>query len=165
MPINYSSYAHIIEKGMNKRNMTGMAKVLFDFMCDQEDIVSGRITKRDIEAGITHKRYTVPDKESIEWFRGEHDVSETLKKGAGEAKIITAAPTYFEKHVIDGLINPQKFEIVIRAMTELIENDKILDSSLKQHWIELLGYEDYSAFLAEIFLYAVPQPNNVVTID
>ena len=24
--INYSSYAHVIEKGMNKRNMTGMQK-------------------------------------------------------------------------------------------------------------------------------------------
>ena len=31
--INYSSYAQAIEKGMSKRNMTGMAKVLFAFMC------------------------------------------------------------------------------------------------------------------------------------
>ena len=28
MWINYSSYAHVIEKGMNKRNMTGMTQVL-----------------------------------------------------------------------------------------------------------------------------------------
>ena len=37
--INYSSYAHVIEKGMNKRNMTGMAKMLFAFMCKHTDIV------------------------------------------------------------------------------------------------------------------------------
>lgn len=35
--INYSSFAQAIEKGMNKRNMTGMAKVLFAFMCDHEE--------------------------------------------------------------------------------------------------------------------------------
>lgn len=31
--IYYSSYAYGIEKGMNKRNRTGMVKMLFDFMC------------------------------------------------------------------------------------------------------------------------------------
>ena len=165
MQINYSSYAHVIEKGMNRRNMTGMAIVLFDFMCDHEEIVSGRITKKDIEAGVTHKRYIVPDKESIEWFRGEHDVAETLKKGAGEAAIIADAAAYFESHVIEGLINPQKLEIVINAMSELIENDEVLDEGLRQRWIGLRDNDDYGGFLAEIFLYAVPQPNCVVTID
>ncbi len=80
MRINYSSYAHVIEKGMNKRNMTGIAQILFKFMCDHEDVVTRRITKKDLEQGITRNRYNVPDKESIEWFRGEHDVAETLKK-------------------------------------------------------------------------------------
>lgn len=123
MQINYSSYVHVIEKGMNRRNMTGMAKVLFEFMCDHEDVVTGRITKKDLEQGIAHKRYIVPDKESIEWFRGQHDVAETLQKGAGNAAIIKDAPKYFDEHVIKGLINPQKLEIVINAMTELIESD------------------------------------------
>ena len=36
--INYSSYAQAVEKGMSKRNMTGMAKVLFAFMCNHEDV-------------------------------------------------------------------------------------------------------------------------------
>ena len=34
------SYTHIIEKGMNKRDMIGMgmAKMLFDFMCKHSDV-------------------------------------------------------------------------------------------------------------------------------
>lgn len=142
-----------------------MVKVLFEFMCDHEDVVTGRITKKDIEQGITRKRYIVPDKESIEWFRGQHDVAETLQKGAGNADIIKEAPKYFDEHVINGLINPQKLEIVINAMTELIESDEILDSDVLEYWIRLRDEADYGAFLANIFLYAVPQPNSGVTID
>lgn len=85
--INYFSYAHVIEKGMNRRNMTGMVKVLFEFMCDHEDVVTGKITKKDLEQGITHKRYIVPDKESIEWFRGQCDVAKTLQKSVGNATL------------------------------------------------------------------------------
>ncbi len=165
MRINYSSYAHVIEKGMNKRNMTGMAQILFKFMCDHEDVVTGRITKKDLEQGITHKRYNVPDRESIEWFRGEHDVAETLKKGAGNSDIIAEAPGYFDENIIDGLINAQKLEIVINAMTELIEGDDILDDQLRERWKDLKEEKDFGTFLAEIFLYAVPQPNCIVTID
>ena len=142
-----------------------MVKVLFEFMCDHEDVVTGRITKKDIEQGITRKRYIVPDKESIEWFRGQHDVAETLQKGAGNADIIKESPKYFDEHVINGLINPQKLEIVINAMTELIESDEILDSDVLEYWIRLRDEADYGAFLANIFLYAVPQPNSGVTID
>ena len=67
--INYSSYAHVTEKGMNKRNMTGMAKMLFAFMCKHKDIVHRRITKKDIEDRNTDLQYHVPDKEAIQWFR------------------------------------------------------------------------------------------------
>lgn len=165
MRINYSSYAHVIEKGMNKRNMTGMAKILFEFMCDHEENVSGRITKKDLDEGVTHKRYIVPDKEAIEWFRGQHDVAETLKSGSGAAAIIADAPKYFEEHVLEGLINPQKIEIVINAMIELINGDDILDASVRKRWLELRDGDDLGTFLAEIFLYAVPQPNSDVTID
>ena len=165
MRINYSSYAHIIEKGMNKRNMSGMARILFEFMCDHEDIVSAKITKEDRENGIVHKRYIVPNKESAEWFRGQHDVAETLKTGAGNPIIISEAPDYFENNVLEGLINAQKIELVINSMTSLIENDEYLDPSLKEHWIDLKNSKDYGAFLAEIFLYAVPQPNVIGIID
>jgi len=165
MRINYSSYAHVIEKGMNRRNMTKMAKVLFEFMCDHEEIVSARITKKDLEEGITHKRYIVPDKESIEWFRGEHDVAETLQKGAGATAIIADAPDYFEDHVLEELINPQKLELVINALVELVKSDDILDATLRENWLELRDNGEFSRFLAEVFLYAVPQPNNTVVND
>lgn len=165
MRINYSSYAHVIEKGMNRRNMTGMAKVLFEFMCDHEDVVTGRITKKDLEQGITHKRYIVPDKESIEWFRGQHDVAETLQKGAGNADIIRDAPGYFDDHVINGLINPQKLEIVINAMSDLIKSDDVVDEDVLDYWLRLRDVSDLGSFLANIFLYAVPQPNSGVMID
>lgn len=36
--INYSSNVHVIEKGMSKRNRTGTAKMLFDFMCKHTDV-------------------------------------------------------------------------------------------------------------------------------
>ncbi len=163
--INYSSYAHVIEKGMNKRNMTGMAKILFDFMCAHENVVSGRITKKDLDSGIEHKMYTVPTKESIEWFKGQHDVAETLKKGASDAVIIAEAPAYFDEKVIDGLINSQKTEIVLNAMVELITSDNELDGDLLNHWLELKENGEFGAFLAEIFLYAVPQNNVVCDID
>lgn len=54
--INYSSYAHVIEKGMNKRNMTGMAKMLFAFISKHTNVVYRRITKKDIEDGNTDLR-------------------------------------------------------------------------------------------------------------
>lgn len=61
--INYSSYAQAIEKGMSKRNMTGMAKVLFAFMCDHEDVVQRRITKADEKRG----NMSIPILVSINW--------------------------------------------------------------------------------------------------
>lgn len=164
MRINYYSYAHVIEKGMNKRNMSGMAKVLFDFMCEHDELVSGRITRIDKENGIFNKPYIVPDKESMEWYKGEHDVAETLKKAAGAPEIIAEAPKYFEEKIIDGLINFQKLEKVINGMCKLIESDDSLDDKLRERWLELKEDEEYASFLAEIFLYAVPQPNCDKTI-
>ena len=97
--INYSSYAQAVEKGMSKRNMTGMAKVLFAFMCNHEDVVQRRITKADEKRGNMDVHYSVPDGEAIEWYRGLRDVSETLRNGAGNTDIIAEAPGYFEEHV------------------------------------------------------------------
>ena len=68
--INYSSYAQAVEKGMSKRNMTGMAKVLFAFMCNHEDVVQRRITKADEKRGNMDVHYSVPDGEAIDWYFG-----------------------------------------------------------------------------------------------
>lgn len=163
--INYSSYAHVIEKGMNKRNMTGMAKMLFAFMCKHTDIVHRRITKKDIEDGNTDLQYHVPDKEAIQWFRGEHDVAEILKAGAGNMVIIAEAPAYFNDVILEDLINPQKTEIVINGMIELIEQAENLNDNLRQSWRQMAEDKDYGDFLANIFLYAVPQPNDLSKID
>jgi len=163
--INYSSFAHVIEKGMNKRNMTGMAKMLFAFMCSHTGVVHKRITKKDIEGGNTDLQYSVPDRESIQWFRGEHDVAETLKDGAGNADIIAEAPAYFSDVILEKLINPQKTEIVIKEMLELIDHAENLDDKLRQTWKQMAADGDYGDFLANVFLYAVPQPNDLSKID
>ena len=164
--INYSSYAQAIEKGMSKRNMTGMAKVLFAFMCDHEDVVKRRITEADIKRGTTDVHYSVPDGEAIQWYRGQHDVSETLRNGAGDTSIIAEAPTYFEEHILNGgLINPQKEEQAIKAVRELVEEAENLDDSLRNNWLEECDNGEYGAFLAHVFLYAVPQANDLSKID
>ncbi len=163
--INYSSFAQALEKGMNRRNMTGMAKVLFDFMCNHEDVVHKRITKADIESGNTDKHYHVPEKESIEWFKGKHDVAETLKDGVGDNSIIAEAPKYFDENVLVGLLNPQKVEQAVNAIKELVISDETLDDNLRQIWLEECENGDEGAFLAHVFLYAVPQPNNLSQMD
>lgn len=163
--INYSLFAQSLEKGMSRRNMTGMAKILFAFMCDHKDVVKRRITKSDIERGNIDTQYSVPDKESIQWFRGEHDVAETLQDGVGNNDIIAEAPKYFEDHVLNGLLNPQKVEQAINSVKELVLNDETLDNNLKQIWLDECENGDEGAFLAHVFLYAVPQPNNFNEID
>ena len=163
--INYSSFAQALEKGMSRRNMTKEAKVLFDFMCNHEDVVHKRITKSDLKSGNTDRHYHVPDKESIEWFRGQHDVAETLKDGAGDNSIIAEAPKHFDEKVLVGLLNPQKVEQAVNAVKELVINDETLDDNLRQIWLEECANGDEGAFLAHVFLYAVPQPNNLSQID
>lgn len=163
--INYSSYAQAVEKGMSKRNMTGMAKVLFAFMCNHEDVVQRRITKADEKRGDMDVHYSVPDGEAIEWYRGLRDVSETLRNGAGNTDIIAEAPGYFEEHVLTDLINPQKEEQAIKAVKELVSEAENLDDNLRKSWLDECDNGDIGAFLAHVFLYAVPQSNVVSEID
>lgn len=159
--INYSSYAHAIEKGMNEQNMTGLAKALFSFMCDHEDVVHRRITKRDIAEGNTNRRYIIPDKESIQWYKGQHDVAGTLKVGAADPAIISEAPDYFDDYILGQFLNAQKIEQALNAVRTLVESDNELDDSLKQNWISEFEDRDYGKFLADVFLYAVPQCNRI----
>ena len=153
--LNYSSYAHVIEKGMNKRNMTGEARVLFDFMCDHEDVVKNR----------NGERYNVPNKEAIQWFRGEHDVAEVLINAAGDPGIIQDTPDYFEEHVLEGLVNPQKIEIVMNEMLDLIQGDSSIDNAVRDGWIKMYEDGDQGAFLANIFLYAITMSNDLSKLD
>ena len=168
--INYSSYAQAIEKGMSKRNMTGMAKVLFAFMCDHEDVVRRRNTKADEERGNMDVRYHVPDGEAIEWFRGQRDVSETLRNGAGNNDIIAEAPEYFEKHVLNGLINPQKEEQAIKAVRELEAVKKlVLEGFLVVEIRDGFSYRisDLGKQYAKSFesTYAIQYRNNLLSVS
>lgn len=88
-----------------------------------------------------------------------------ITKGAGNADIIKDVSGYFDDHVINGLINPQKLEIVINAMSDLIKSDDMVGEDVLDYWIRLRDESDFGSFLAYIFLYAVPQSNSGVMID
>lgn len=157
--LNYSSYAHVIEKGMNRPSMIGIAKALFEFMCDHEDVVKRRITKSDIEKGHTNTRFVIRDTDAGNWYHGRKEVAEALKTGAGDTAIIVEAPKVFEKEIVNGIINPQKLEQVINAMKELVTNAENLEEELREQWLEECEMRDDGAFLAHVFLYAVTQEN------
>ena len=94
-----------------------------------------------------------------------HHVAETLKAGAGNMVIIAESPAYFNDVILEELINLQKTEIVIKGMLELIEQAENLNDNLRQNWRQMAEDKDYGDFLANIFLYAVPQPNDLSKID
>ncbi len=159
--LNYSSYAHAIEKGMNRPKMIVIARALFEFMCDHEDVVKRRITKSDIEKGNTNTRFIIRNTEAGEWYHGRHDVAEALRTGAGNTDIISEAPQYFEELIENGTFNPQKLEQMINAVKELVSNAQNLDEDLKTQWLEECEIRDDGAFLAHVFLYAITQDNVV----
>lgn len=157
--INYSSYAHAIEIGMNRPRMIGIAKALFEFMCDHEDVVKRRITKSDIEKGNTNTRFIIRNADAGEWYHGRHDVAEALRIGAGDADINSEAPGHFEKLIENGTFNPQKLEQMISAVKELVLNAQNIEEEFRTQLLEECAERDDGAFLAHVFLYAVTQSN------
>lgn len=157
MPVilNYSSFAQTFEIGMSRRNMTGEAKKLFEFMCDEETIVKNRYGNR----------YHVPDKESIAWYRGEAEVAGTLVAAAGNPVITGKAAKAFKESIWPDLINNQKSDIMLAAMRDLVRDGIRNDDATKEWLLKLYDDGDYYEFLAHTFLYAIVQKNTVGEMD
>lgn len=145
--LNYSSFAQTFEIGMTRKNMSGEANALFEFMCDEEDIVKNR----------NGERFEIRKTPAGEWYRGEAELPKVLVDAAGNSTISAKAPKAFSK-ICEKMINGQKLELMLDAMANLVK-EGVESEEEREYFLSLKERGEDDEFLARTFLYAIVQSN------
>ena len=144
---NYGGYVREFEKGLLSRNMTKIAKILFDPIFEWPGVVNhygNKYTTRNAGA----------------WFKYEADIPENIKEAIDDAALINKIMDYFNDVVIGDYIDPMLEEGMYKALKEYIF-DSSLDEATKIELSELLDQNEQGDFLGRAFILALSGDNRV----
>ncbi len=151
MILNYSSYAGAITLGLSRKNMHKTARELLGVIIDNYTIVN------------THgEPYAVEGREAAEWYRGETDIYDNIKKGADAPEVKKQAVKYFQQIILTNeFLLPTKLPAVLQKLIEIINSDAYIPKATKEELLSLSSIENSAEFLAKAFLYAVTVDNRL----
>jgi hypothetical protein len=145
--LNYGSYAKAISKGMARKNMTQIAKVLFEFIIQNGDVVDRN-----------GNSYLITSKQASSWYKQEEPIPQVLVDATKLPNVVCEADTYFENEVLEHLIIPQKEANTYKEIIALVDGDDSIPQETKNDFIELHESDNQGAFLARVFMYAIACP-------
>ena len=145
---NYSNYAKTIEIGMESKNITKLAMVLFEPIINNPDLVNQAGNPYNIDSSLEKK-----------WYDQTSDIPKNIKNAAAEMNI-DAISNYFSTYVINSLINSLKETKVYNALLELVKESN-LDSDTKEELMSIYNDGDNAEFLAKSFLYSLVEDNKL----
>lgn len=145
---NYSNYAKTIEKGMDNKNITELATVLFEPIISNPDLLN--------QAG---NPYYIDSKLAKNWYDQVSDIPKKIKSEAAQVNKKLVAD-YFNEKVLNSLINGLKVSKVCHALLDLIKESN-LNEDVKKELLNLHNDGDTAKFLSTAFLYSLVENNKL----
>ncbi len=147
--LNFSSYAHAIEKGIANPKQIEIIQMLLGFIVNKPDVLNKNGDQYNLDDNQTLNR----------WWKQTEELPKNIKDAAVRADIIAEANDYFDAEVWPKL-NPPKEEDTYEELLSLIKQQDMADIT-KEKLISLYNNEELSEFLAQTFLYAIQNKNKV----
>ncbi len=139
-----------------------MRKALQKDNCQNVDLVKlllELITENVSVVAKNNQPFLVTDKYASDLINQKVGVRKYLQIAAETKTVVEAASDYFTDGVIPLLIKERIADLVICLM-DIIESDDAIRQETKTMFAELAKENDLAAFLSEVFLYALRQPNH-----
>ena len=144
---NYGGYVREFEKGLRSRNMTKIAKVLFEPIFEWPGLVNHY-----------GKKYTT--RNAGAWYKYEADIPGNIKEAIDDAGLIEKVLDHFNATVIYDNVDPMLEETMYNALKVYID-DSSLDGATKAQLTDLLSQNEKGEFLARSFILALAGDNTI----
>ncbi|NJE40356.1 hypothetical protein E0K99_03335 [Faecalicoccus pleomorphus] len=152
---NYQNYTKALEKGLNKKDITEMAQVLF------EPLIDG---KKLSVLNKNNEPYYINSSTAKRWYDGKEDIPNTIKDASNNEEVIKHVQDYFDKQILKKYILPLKKSEALSAILELV-NDSNLNDTVKEELISYYDSQKDSLFVSMSFLYALNQSNLIKEVE
>ena len=144
---SFTSYVEVIRPFLMKNSSAeDAAMFLMDSIASQLDAEEDK-KKKDIRKDGTLKKI----------LRGIAMVPEELRLASAKKTVVEGVQKYFHVEVLQDL-NPHLRADAVEAFRKFISGDDTIPDSRKEKMLALLDGEDFAAFLADSFIYAINRP-------
>lgn len=123
------------------------------------ELLTELITENVLVLTKNNQPFSVDDKYASDLINQKVGVRKYLREAAERKVVVEAARNYFEDGVVPYLVENKKQDLVFN-LKNLVESDSAISDEAKTRLVGLAKTSDLAAFLSEVFLYALRQPNN-----
>lgn len=150
--INFSTYAKILQKGLQDPN-------------SNEAVVSlllGSILSQDYMKKL-NEEIDVNPKMTSNLLTQKTEIHQEIKNASVLPEVITKANTYFEENIITSL-NPHTIDDMYSKLLSTINNDSDISGAKRNSLLDLYKNKKQGEFLSSLFLYSIHRTNKIINV-